>query len=116
MPEGPVSAEIMRAARASEGLVTMRYGWLAAGCLLALVGCREPDGPLGGNEGGVLFVQSVPAGGRIQLDGRATGRITPDTLRGVGGLHEVVVELDTVQLRYRYAAQVVVPGTGEPVN
>ena len=87
----------------------MRYGWLAVAALAGLTGCREADGPLGGADAGMLVVLSDPAGGRIELDGRATGRVTPDTLRGTAGLHDVLVQLDTMQLRYRYAAQVVVP-------
>jgi len=91
-----------------------RYGWLAVLILLGLAACREADGPVGGTDAGVLVVLSDPAGGRIEMDGRATGRVTPDTLRGAAGLREITVELDTLQLRYRYAAQVVVPSTGEP--
>ncbi|NJD10038.1 MAG: PEGA domain-containing protein, partial [Gemmatimonadetes bacterium] len=79
-----------------------RFGWLVGAVLLGLTACREPDGPLGGDDAGVLVVRSQPAGGRILLDGRATGKVTPDTLRGVAGLHEIDVELDTMQLRERY--------------
>ena len=102
--------------RAAGVRLMRRYGWLAAVVILGLAGCREEDGPLGGDEAGVLVVRSDPAGGAIRLDDRATGRVTPDTLRGTAGLHQVVVELDTVQLKYRYSAQVVVPPTGEPLT
>lgn len=90
-----------------------RYGWLVMLLVAGLTACREPDGPLGGDDAGVLVVLSQPAGGNIQLDGRNTGKVTPDTLRGVAGLHDVTVQLDSMQLRYRYDAQVVVPAVGD---
>lgn len=71
---------------------------------------------MGGDGAGVLVVRSDPEGGTIRVDDRATGKHTPDTLRGIAGLHEISVELDTSQLRYRYAAQVVVPSTGDPLT
>lgn len=89
----------------------MRYGWLLAGVLVTLAGCRQADGPMGGSDTGVLVVQSDPPGGAVQLDGNDTGKVTPDTLRGVGGLHQVTVTLDSAQLTFGYAAQVVVQAT-----
>lgn len=88
----------------------MRKSWLIAAAVLSLAACREDDGPFGGTGTGTLVVLSSPANGRITLDGRDTGRFTPDTIRNISGLHEVSVKLDSAGLEYRYTAQVVVSG------
>lgn len=79
---------------------------------LALGGCREPDGPIGPVRGGAgMVVSSLPQGGRIFLDDRDTGLLTPDTVRGLSGSHTVGVRLDTLGLLYEYTMQVAVfPG------
>lgn len=70
--------------------------------------CREADAPLGGGDGRV-FVTSDPVGGHIFVDNRDTGRLTPDTLTGIGGTHDITVQLDTFQAVYGYAARILVP-------
>lgn len=78
--------------------------------VLAAAACREPDGPLDVPGVGVLVVESDPPGARISIDGRSTGRFTPDTIEGMGGVRDVVVQLDTAGASYRFSRQVVVSG------
>ena len=80
--------------------------------LLATLGCRDGDGVEPGN--GRVFVQSDPPGARITVDGRSTGRFTPDTITGLGGQHEIIVTLDTLGVSYRYGAQVSVSDDSVP--
>lgn len=89
----------------------MRKIWWIALAVLGATGCREDDGPLDGTGAGTLVVLSSPSGGRISIDGRTTGGVTPDTIFGVSGLRQVLVELDTAGIVYRYNAQVVVTGS-----
>lgn len=74
--------------------------------LLALVACREPDGPVGPAGGSRTFVDSNPPGGRIIVDGSSTGLVTPDTVRGLVGRHDITVQLDTFDTSYGYTARV----------
>jgi hypothetical protein len=79
--------------------------WISAVLvLLGVAGCRDGDGTEPGN--GRVFVQSDPPGARIAVDGRGTGRFTPDTIGGLGGQHEIIVTLDSLGVSYRYGAQV----------
>jgi hypothetical protein len=78
-----------------------------AALLIGATACREPDGPILSGEGRV-FVTSDPDGARIFLDNRDTGRLTPDTLRGLSGTHDFSVQLDTFQALYGYAARLVI--------
>jgi len=73
---------------------------------LTVAACREPDGPVGPVTGARAFVDSDPAGGRILVDGESTGRITPDTLRGLVGRHDITVQLDVFDASYGYTARV----------
>jgi len=73
---------------------------------LAIAACREPDGPVGPVSGARAFVNSDPPGGRILVDGESTGRITPDTLHGLVGRHDITVQLDTFDASYGYTARV----------
>lgn len=72
--------------------------------MLAAGGCRDGGVIEPGN--GRVFVQSDPPGARIAVDGRGTGRFTPDTIEGLGGRHEIIVTLDSLGVAYRYGAQV----------
>jgi hypothetical protein len=78
---------------------------LAVGALL-LHACREADGPIGPGGGARVFVSSDPGGARILLDGRSTGRRTPDTIAGLSRRHDVAVRLDTLGVAYGFLAQV----------
>lgn len=84
---------------------------LAFAALLALLlaACREEDGFIGGPGGARAFVDSDPPGGRILVDNRGTGRLTPDTIRGLTGRHDITVRMDTLGTSYRYTAQLVLP-------
>jgi hypothetical protein len=73
---------------------------------LLLAACREGDPFVPGGEGRVS-VQSDPPGARILLDGRNTGRRTPDTVPGLSRRHDVAVRLDTLGIAYGFLAQVV---------
>jgi hypothetical protein len=79
---------------------------LAGGLVLAGSGCREGDGPLTPNGGARVFVVSDPAGAPIFVDNQSTGLRTPDTLRGLGGRHDISVRLDTVQATYGFTTRV----------
>ncbi len=68
-----------------------------------LAGCRD-DGIGPGT--GRVFVQSDPPGASISLDGRSTNRITPDTIGGLSGQHELIVTLDSNRVAYRYGARI----------
>ncbi len=81
---------------------------LPAALLLLLTGACRGDGIGPGN--GAVYVQSDPPGARIAVDGRGTGRITPDTVNGLGGQHEIIVTLDSMGFAYRYGAQVRISG------
>lgn len=74
--------------------------------VLAIAACREPDGPVGPSGGSRTFVNSDPPGGRIIVDGTATGLVTPDTVRGLVGRHDVTVQLDTFDTSYGFTARV----------
>jgi hypothetical protein len=63
----------------------------------------EPWHPSGGARVGVT---SDPPGARILLDGRFTGRRTPDTIGGLSRRHDVAVRLDTLGVAYGFLAQV----------
>ena len=74
---------------------------LAAAALFG--GCRESDGPMGPRTGGArLFITSEPSGGRIIVDGDDTGQLTPDTVAGFSGEHDVQVRLDSAGVTYEY--------------
>jgi hypothetical protein len=74
--------------------------------LLLASACRESDGPVGPGSGARAFVDSDPPGGRILVDGNSTGRVTPDTIRGLVGRHDVTVQLDTFDTSYGFTARV----------
>jgi hypothetical protein len=83
-------------------------GVLAAALLAA--SCREADGPAGPGQGGIrMLVTSEPAGARIVLDGRDTGRLTPDTIGGLSGTHLLNVFRDTTGARYEFYMRFTVP-------
>ena len=80
---------------------------LLALLLIVLSGCRD-DGVRPGTAR--VYVESDPPGARIAVDGRSTGRLTPDTVGGLSGQHEIIVTLDSLGHSYRYGAQVQVRG------
>lgn len=87
----------------------MRFTFRGVGPLLVLLlagACRESDGPVGPGSGVRAFVNSDPPGGRISVDGKFTGRVTPDTIRGLIGRHDITVQLDTFDASYGYTARV----------
>jgi hypothetical protein len=63
----------------------------------------QPWDPSGGAR---VAVTSDPPGARILLDGRFTGRRTPDTIGGLTRRHDVAVRLDTQNVAYGFLAQV----------
>lgn len=71
--------------------------------VLLLAACRD-DGIGPGT--GRVFVQSDPPGASIVLDGRSTNRLTPDTITGLSGQHELIVTLDSMGRSYRYGAHI----------
>jgi len=71
--------------------------------LLVIAACRD-DGIGPGT--GRVFVQSDPPGASIMLDGRSTNRLTPDTITGLSGQHELIVTLDSMGRAYRYGAHI----------
>lgn len=80
---------------------------VVAACALLVSACREPDGPAGpGLGGGRMWVTSEPQGARIYVDGRDTGLLTPDTVRGLRGIHDMTVRLDSGGYHYEYHARI----------
>jgi hypothetical protein len=53
-----------------------------------------------------VFVSSDPQGARLIVDDRDTGLRTPDTLRGLGGRHNISAQLDTFGATYGFTARV----------
>jgi hypothetical protein len=79
---------------------------LAATVTLLAAGC-DREGPGGPSAAGRVAVESDPPGARILLDGRNTGRRTPDTISGLTRRHDVAARIDTLGIAYGFLAQVV---------
>src|SRR5688572_5477961 len=77
---------------------------------LALVSCRESDQVVEPGENARIEVTSDPEGGTIFLDNKATGKVTPDLLRDLIGLHEVLVRIERDNIVYGFRASVDVKG------
>lgn len=73
---------------------------------LVVGACGGDDDFVGVPDGARAFVTSDPPGGRILVDGRPTSLVTPDTVEGLLGRHDLTVMLDTLGAIYRYSAQV----------
>lgn len=99
-------------ARARTALVVLMVPALA----LSVPGCSDDNDFVGDPDGARAFVTSDPVGGRILVDGRETGRTTPDTINGLLGRHDLMVRLDTLGASYSYSAQVTVAGPDTMVN
>ncbi|MGH7503155.1 MAG: hypothetical protein ACREL7_15625 [Longimicrobiales bacterium] len=84
--------------------------------LTLLNGCREEDGPLTPNSGSRVVVVSDPSGAPIFVDNQATGLRTPDTLRGLGGRHDISVRLDTLNATYGFTTRVFLSETDSAVR
>jgi len=82
----------------------MRRFWIATSVLLAAA-CRQGDGPTSPGNARV-FVSSDPPGARLIVDDRDTGLRTPDTLRGLGGRHNISAQMDTFGATYGFTARV----------
>jgi hypothetical protein len=76
----------------------------ALAALAAVAGCRDGD-IFGGTRGNRVVITSDPPGARIIVDGRNTGRTTPDTLRGLTGQRDINVRLDMAGFTYGYNAR-----------
>jgi hypothetical protein len=79
--------------------------------LLAVAACSDGDPPPTdpGSGTGFVEVRSDPSGGRVFLDGQDRGRVTPDTIRGLSGRHEILVRIDSAGATYGYRVQLTVP-------
>src|SRR5262245_50344877 len=94
----PVRAGERRGRLSTRLRVALAIAVLAATgpALLTLSGCgqEDPAGPAPGSGIGSIGIRSSARGAAIQLDGVATGAVTPDTLTGVSeGAHTVSVAL-----------------------
>lgn len=89
--------------------MSMRFA-VAAGLACVLAACEDPARPVPPDvNASSLFVDSDPQGGRILIDGQDTGERTPALIASLGeGARNVIIELDTADLTYRYADIVVV--------
>lgn len=77
------------------------------GLAVLFSGCREADQPVGPGVNSRVEVSSDPSGASIFLDGKDTGKKTTETLRDLGGLHEIVARLiDRDSIAYGYLAKV----------
>jgi hypothetical protein len=72
--------------------------------LCMLYGCADEE-IAGGAQHIRVIVMSDPPGARIVVDERDTGRLTPDTLRGLIGQHDITPQIDTLGARYGYNAR-----------
>jgi hypothetical protein len=81
----------------------MRRIWFATALFVAA--CRQGDGPVTPGNASV-FVSSDPPGARLIVDDRDTGLRTPDTLRGLGGRHDISAQMDTFGATYGFTARV----------
>lgn len=81
---------------------------LAGACIAALFACREGDGPTRPTDGGRAWVVSDPPRARIFVDNVDTRQLTPDTVRGLSGRHDISVRLDTLGTTYGFTARIFV--------
>jgi hypothetical protein len=79
--------------------------------VLLVAACREDDGLIGETGGSRAFVVSDPPGARILVDERETSRVTPDTIRGLSGQHNITARFDSANATYGFNARVIFPGT-----
>ena len=94
----------------------MRVLRMLAAATLLCGGCREGDAPTGPRTGGArLFITSEPSGARIFVDANDTRQLTPDTVAGFGGTHDVQVRLDTAGVTYEYNVRVQIAATDTTV-
>jgi hypothetical protein len=77
---------------------------------LALGACRESDQVVEPGDNARVEVTSDPAGAAIFLDNKSTGKVTPDLLRDLIGLHEVLVRSEIGGFVYGFRASVDVKG------
>jgi hypothetical protein len=85
--------------------------------LILLAGaCREGDDLVGGTGGSRAFVVSDPPGASIIVDERSTGRVTPDTVRGLADRHDITARLDTFDASYGFNARFIFPGTDTTIT
>jgi hypothetical protein len=93
----------------------MRFRRLITGSVLfalAATACREDDSIGPGAGGTRAHVTSDPPGARIRVDDRNTNQVTPDTIRGLNGQHDITVVLvDSLDTTYGYNARIDFPGT-----
>ena len=73
---------------------------------LGLTACSDAESPLQSSGPGFLEVSSDPQGARIFVDDVDRGRITPDTLDGLGGRHTIRVQADSAGNTYAYLVMV----------
>lgn len=83
---------------------------------LVVGACGGDDDFVGVPDGARAFVTSDPPGGRIRVDGRPTSLVTPDTVKGLLGRHDLTVMLDTLGAIYRYSAQVMLSHPDSTAN
>lgn len=88
----------------------LKFYFISALIGLSAVSCRQADAPAGPGGNARVEVTSDPSGAQIFLDGTNTGKVTPDLLRDLIGLHEVLVRMDRDGVTYGYRTNVDVKG------
>lgn len=67
---------------------------LAAAALTGVIGPARDVGTIAASAPGALYVNSLPSGAAVRIDGEDTGRVTPDQFEGLAaGPHDVAITL-----------------------
>jgi hypothetical protein len=76
----------------------------AIGVLLAiaLAGCNDENSGTNVSGAGWIEIGSEPQGARIFVDGKDRHKLTPDTIRGLSGRHDVSAFIDSAGSRYGF--------------
>jgi hypothetical protein len=69
---------------------------------LTLAGCSDEDSGTNVSGAGWVEIGSEPQGARIFVDGKDRHKLTPDTIRGLSGRHDVSAFIDSAGARYGF--------------
>jgi hypothetical protein len=85
-------------------MLTIKKLVLAGLVVLAAAGCQDDESAVEPGENTRLEIGSDPSGASIELNGVATGRVTPSTIYDIAGTQDIVVRLDRDGVAYGYRA------------
>src|SRR5262245_21521150 len=76
---------------------------VAIGILVLLAAaCSDQDSGTNVNGAGYIEIGSDPQGAKIFVDGNDRHKVTPDTIRGLSGRHDISAFLDSAGGRYGF--------------